>query len=92
MKRILGLVICLLMLASMAIPAFAETNQKTLEAKKVVTDAITIDGQIDELWSEATEYEVTYVKKNYTDNNITKGTVSFSAEQKSRRKNSIKIR
>ena len=66
MKRILSLVICLLMLASMAIPVFAETNQNTLEAKKVTTDAIVIDGQIDELWSEATEYNVTYVKKNYT--------------------------
>lgn len=71
MKRILGLVICLLMLVSMAVPAFAETNQKTLEAKKVDTDAITIDGQIDELWSEATEYNVTYVKKNYTGTELT---------------------
>ena len=71
MKRILGLVICLLMLASMAIPAFAETNNNTMEAKKVDTDAIIIDGQIDELWSDATEYNVTYVKKNYTNAELT---------------------
>ena len=71
MKRVFCLAICLLMLVSMAIPTFAETNNNTMEAKKVNTDAITIDGQIDELWSDATEYNVTYVKKNYTDAELT---------------------
>ena len=69
MKKIISLIICCFMLVPViALSVSAEaTDPVKVEAYKVAsTSAITVDGQIEDVWSEANSYDVDYIRFNYT--------------------------
>ena len=69
MKKIISIILCCVMLASTL--AFATSAEDAtpvkVEAFKVNATAVTVDGKIDAIWSEANSYAVDYVRFNYTE-------------------------